>query len=287
MSEQANTAVTPATTETAAETAAKTLEKLQTRFTKYGKLIARASDNLALSAISALVDQFSVSRDERGAVVNGSDGKPLANPKYFDWTGKAPEGFDSYALVRCEETDKDGEAVGEHFGDIRLISIANWTLASASAVVIDWLYRAYQNKVVLKADKDDAQEADFIVPDGAFKMALSDEAFDAVAKPMLKMMHIQGLTGINKAGLKQSFGNAAFAEASYPRVKPEIWANLINLGKTFAASKGLDTAIFDYWLSTRDARDDKGGIIELDLSAFATGLGVAPTAASTTGAAQA
>lgn len=240
--------------------AAEALKKMQERFSKRGKILSLANDTVSRAAFAAIVSTLSVT----GKDANGAD---ISNPHFVDWTDKAPETFTNYALVKVDTEDKDGSPT-EHAGDMRLISIADQVTALADPTVAAALYRLYVGRVINLATDDEAQEANFIVANGAFKVSFAEEAFDAVAKELLKVLHKQGVAGITKSSLKSAFSNAAFASSMFPRIKAEYWEKIIGIAKAFAASKGLDVSLYDYWLTTRSAIETGAKDIDLDLSAL-------------------
>jgi hypothetical protein len=87
---------------------------------------------------------------------------------------------------------------------------------------------------------------------------------------------------LTKPELKAAMSSRAYAAEYYPTLedrgegKPSMFVMALNFGKKVATEKGLDPAIFDRWLSTRDATtltgkesDEDGDDFDIDALAFA------------------
>lgn len=215
------------------------------RYTKRGKIIVDTNNDEETTAFVSIVDMLT--KDETESVV--------------DWTEKVgkDQGFTNFALVR-----------NENDGSNRVIAVANAETALADDVVKRNLYRLYTNRVLNAAGEDDASEAQFVIPSGCFKARYDLDAFKFQAKALAKALHKQGVNGVTVASLRMAFANSAFAATQFARVKPDMWQKIIGVAKARAQQAGYDVAIFDYWLSTRDAKTDEIGEIDLNLEEFST-----------------
>lgn len=173
------------------------------------------------------------------------------NP-YKDWTTGAPEGFDTIAMVATEN------------GENRLISVANQDTAFADPIVRKALYRLYVNKFVNLAASDEGEPSKFVLVNGAYRATYSADGFDFIARDLLKYLHSQNVVGINKAGLKLSFSNAAYAKVQFPRVPENGWTVLLERSKKVASDAGYDVSLFDHWIATRALKEADESEIELD-----------------------
>lgn len=217
------------------------LTKLQERFAKRSKIVIDPED----AEEAALYDKLILSVGELKR-----------------WDEKAPEGFDTMALVRTKpKKDDDAAFTPEN----RVIAIPSKELVFANENAKSKLYRMFRNLFMSRATNPEAQEAEFITVDGIFKASYDEEAFDALAPILLKLFRAKKQP-INKSILRDSLANATFAKGALPTVKPEHWKNMLRILKEQAAVRGLDTTLFEHWENTRDAFTVGAEAIEFDFA---------------------
>lgn len=205
------------------------------KYTKKGKAVALANDDL-------------------GAFVEFTD--TIGKDNYKDWTVGAPENFTGLAMVETE-----GKAN-------RLIALPSKEAMMADATVMAALYRVFINRIVNTASDNDAQAAQFLTVAGCFKQKFDVEAFNFQAKALGHFLREQGLSGVTKNNIRNSFASAAFAKTQFPRIADAAWLKIIAIAEANAAKNGLDTTIFDHWKATRAVQTADTSEIQLDFDAL-------------------
>lgn len=126
--------------------------------------------------------------------------------------------------------------------------------------------RPIRNKadMLVKADEMPKTAAEFIAGGREGTSGLM-EAFESLFKRikdnMGKQFPIWNKANLPKAELKKAFSSASYAREYYPALenrgegKTSLFAIALQVGKLAATKEGLDPAIFDKWLATRDAFD--------------------------------
>jgi hypothetical protein len=126
--------------------------------------------------------------------------------------------------------------------------------------------RPIRNKadMLVKADEMPKTVAEFIAGGREGTSSLM-EAFESLFKrikdQMGKQFPIWNKANLPKAELKKAFSSASYARDYYPALenrgegKPSLFVIALQVSKLAATKEGLDPAIFDKWLATRDAFD--------------------------------
>jgi hypothetical protein len=126
--------------------------------------------------------------------------------------------------------------------------------------------RPIRNKadMLVKADEMPKTAAEFIAGGREGTSGLM-EAFESLFKRikdgMAKQHAIWSKANLPKAELKKAFSSASYAGDYYPALenrgegKDSLFVVALKVGKIMAVKEGLDPAIFDKWLSTRENFD--------------------------------
>jgi len=213
----------------------KAIAELKERFEKKNKVVALANDDQEVFV--SLVGQY------------GDNVK--------DWT----DGADAKVFTGLALTKSDN-------GSIRLLPVASEEEVFNDPTVRKALYRYYVNKVVNAGMEDDAQASQFLVVAGNFKQKFDLDAFNFMAKPFTMILRKQGLSGITKVSLRQSFASAAFAKTQFPRTTDAQWEEILKMAKAIAVKNNLDTSIFEHWEATRKVQTADTSILNLDFAAL-------------------